>query len=72
MGTPNLFGRTVGKRAVESQHFAQSAFQHLLIRALAAAVEPGPELADTDGILGLGLLDADGQAGRPEPGLRLS
>ena len=40
-----------------SQHFAQAAFQHLLIRALAAAFEPALELADTDGVLGLELLD---------------
>jgi hypothetical protein len=39
-------------------------FQHLLIRALPAAVEPGLEFADADRVLGLGLLDAGGQAGR--------
>ena len=32
-------------------------FQHLLIRALPAAVEPGLEFADPDRVLGLGLLD---------------
>ena len=41
-----------------------SAFRRLLVRALAAAIEPGLELADTDGVFGLGLVDADGQSGR--------
>jgi hypothetical protein len=35
----------------------------MLIRAFAAAIEPALELADADGVLGLGLFDADGQAG---------
>ena len=46
------------------QHFAQSAFQHLLIRAFPSAIEPALELADAHRVLGLGLLDADGQAGQ--------
>jgi hypothetical protein len=55
------------------EHFAQPIFQHLLIRALAAAVEPGLELADTDGVFGLGLLDEDVQAGREaEPPLTVT
>jgi hypothetical protein len=45
---------------IESQHFAQAAFQYLLIRTLAAAIEPALELADADRVLGLGLLDANG------------
>ena len=53
----------VPKRRIESEHFAQTAFHHLLIRALTAAIEPRLELADADGVLGRGLLDADAQSG---------
>jgi hypothetical protein len=39
----------------------QPRLRDLLIRALAAAVEPALELADTHRVLGLRLLDADGR-----------
>jgi hypothetical protein len=47
------------KAEASSQHFAQPAFHHLLIWALAAGSEPGLELADAHRVLGLGLFDAD-------------
>jgi hypothetical protein len=43
--------------------FRTSGSRAHLIRALTAAIEPGPEFAVTHRVLGLGLLDADAQAG---------
>lgn len=45
------------------QNFFQPRLGHLLIWALAAAIEPALELADTHRAFGLGLLDADDPAG---------
>jgi hypothetical protein len=65
-GSPNFL-----RCLSESQDSTQAAFQRLLTRALPSAIEPRLELADAHGVLGLGLLYADGEAGgRAEHDLR--
>jgi len=62
-----MAGRSTTRKLLLSRSqvtsFRASEFQHLLILALAAAIEPALELAHADRVFGLGLLAADGQAG---------
>jgi hypothetical protein len=58
---------STGKALIQtskSQHFPQMTFQRLLIRTFPSAINPPMKLADTHRVLGLGLPDADVQAGR--------